>query len=313
MKLFGTRGKHCRTHPIFKVRKKRSGIHRMIAGLCVAYVMSVAAILMVSESPASATTNETTIEYASPSKLSYTTSNLSYLQQPRMRTTLEYAESMKNTESAVNTLATSLVSYSPMQTEIESSEPEETNESTQTTDTTTETTTEEVLTEENIVEPTPEPEPIPELEPEPVDYYHNGFNSSSSVLTTSNLSADQIEGMLSDYPGLDGLGSVIYQIEQENGVNAYYTLAVASLESGYGKSNLAQTKNNLFGMINCTFQSKTSCVEYFGELMNKYESRLGSENMTPAGINPTYCTSDTWAGKVTTLMNQWVNLANEMY
>lgn len=158
-------------------------------------------------------------------------------------------------------------------------------------------------------------EPEPEFPPEEdivEDYSHDDFNEDSSVMCFSGLSAEQIEGMLDNYPGLDGLGEAIYNVEQENGVNAYYTLAVASLESGYGTTSLARNKNNLFGMINCTFKSRQSCVAYFGELMIDYRDNHDI-TMTPNGINPRYCTSDEWAYKVTELMNQWVHKANEMY
>ena len=167
---------------------------------------------------------------------------------------------------------------------------------------------EEALT---VVETT---EPVVEeyIEPELIPYHQDDFNGDSSVMCMSGLTAEQIEGMLENYPGLSGLGEAIYNVEQENGVNAFYTLAVASLESGYGKSNLAVNKNNLFGLMGCSFDSKEECVAYFGRLMINYQDKHNI-TMTPNGINPRYCTTDSWASQITQLMNQWAHKANDFY
>lgn len=152
----------------------------------------------------------------------------------------------------------------------------------------------------------------PEPDPEPVSFHQDDFNRDSYVMCSSGLTADQIEGMLDDYPGLDGLGEAIYNIEQEYGVNAFYTLGVASLESGFGTSKLARNKNNLFGLTNCSFSTKEDCVAYFGRLMVNYQDKH-NVTMTPNGINPRYCESDVWARDVTSLMNQWARKANDLY
>lgn len=186
---------------------------------------------------------------------------------------------------------------------------------------------EPVLPEEEFIEPELPPQEVVEEEtpeeiieeeiveePEEViiDFYQEDFNRDSYVMCSSGLTADQIEGMLEDYSGLDGLGEAIYLIEEEYGVNAFYTLGVASLESGFGTSYLARNKNNLFGLMGCSFSTKSDCVDYFGRLMVNYQEKHNI-TMTPNGINPRYCESDDWAKKVTSLMNQWAHLANDMY
>lgn len=163
-----------------------------------------------------------------------------------------------------------------------------------------------------IVEATTEPVVEEYNEPEPTPFHQDDFNGDSSVMCMSGLTAEQIEGMLENRPGLSGLGEAIYNAEQESGVDAFYTLAVASLESGYGTSKLATNKNNLFGLMGCSFESKEDCVAYFGRLMINYRDKHDI-TMTPNGINPRYCTTDTWASKVTQLMNQWAHKANELY
>lgn len=150
-----------------------------------------------------------------------------------------------------------------------------------------------------------DPEPV---EPEP--FYHDRFTSDTTIMSKSGLTAEQIENLVKNYPGLSGLGKAIYDVETNNGVNAFYTLAVASLESGYGTSTMARRKNNLFGMMGCIFKEKSDSVHYFGKLMNDYQKYC---KMTPNGINPRYCTTSTWARDVTQIMNEWVVRACQLY
>lgn len=117
---------------------------------------------------------------------------------------------------------------------------------------------------------------------------------SQSVSTPSNLTAAQIE-IIFDGTALEGLGEAFVRIEKEDGVNAFFAIAVAKLESGNGKSRLAQRKNNLFG-LNATgneydnahsFKTKADSVEAFGLLIStKYVDR-GYTSI--AKINGKYC------------------------
>lgn len=145
-----------------------------------------------------------------------------------------------------------------------------------------------------------------------VDYNHDNVDKHFEVFSKSGLDAEQIEMLLTPYPDLHGLGSAIYNTEQEHGVNAYYTLGVLSLESGFGTSWLAKNKNNLFGMRNCTFQTPERSIDYFGRLMISYRDDRNL-TMTPNGINPTYCELDSWCWKVVSLMNKYINTANESF
>lgn len=148
-------------------------------------------------------------------------------------------------------------------------------------------------------------------EDEVIDYYYDEVTSSSSVKSSSGLTAEQIDKLL-EGTDLYGIGEAVYNVEQTNGINSHFTISVASLESGFGSSPLAKSKNNIFGMYNCSFKSFDSCVKYFGELMNDYEINHNI-TMTAEGINPRYCELDSWSGKVVTLMNQYIREANELY
>lgn len=148
-------------------------------------------------------------------------------------------------------------------------------------------------------------------EPVIVDYNYMNVNGSESVKVSSGLSAAQIDELLCG-TDLYGIGQEVYNVEINNGISAYFTIAVASLESGYGSSNLAKRANNIFGMLGCSFSSVSECVQYFGTLMNEYEY-LHNITMNVNGIAPRYCEGNLWAGKVVRLMNQYINKANSLY
>lgn len=156
--------------------------------------------------------------------------------------------------------------------------------------------------------------PVVDVEPViPPNYHYQQVDRTFNVMENqSGLTVEQLEILLEEYPGLADIADNVIGIEEEHGVNAFYTLAVASLESGYGTSKMAKNWNNLFGMMNCKFDSTSSGVDYFGRLMTKYQDSYNIL-MTVEGINPTYCELDSWAGKIVELMNQWIRKANDKF
>lgn len=188
--------------------------------------------------------------------------------------------------------------------EVVNAESEDTTENSDVVDET------EIVTEEEIIEESTE-EKIEIVEEEVIDYYHDTYTEDSSVKNLSGLIATQIDGLL-EGTELYGIGEAVYEIEQEYSIDAYFTISVASLESGFGSSELAHSKNNIFGMRNCSFDSYSASVRYFGKLMHSYEYDHDI-TMTPEGINPRYCELDSWHGKVVKLMNQYVREANNLY
>lgn len=101
---------------------------------------------------------------------------------------------------------------------------------------------------------------------------------TTTVKSDSRLTEEQIaqifEGtLLAD----QDLEKTILEIEQEYGINAYFTIAVMKLESGHGKSKIARDKNNLFGLNAIdgdaynkafSFETKGDSVEKFGQLIS---------------------------------------------
>lgn len=188
----------------------------------------------------------------------------------------------------------------PLPTETENEEDEES--------TTCECKKENEQTD-NAVEIEDEPA-IKAFQTDDVSINISNVNRSSYITNKSGLSVEQI-GMLIEGTNLSGIEDKVYQIEQEYNVNAIYTLAVASLESGYGTSNYATSRNNIFGLINKSFDSFDECVLYFGDLMYRYENTYNI-NMTLDDIGVVYCENPEWSTLITQLMNQYIRKANQL-
>ncbi|MMZ42254.1 Bifunctional autolysin precursor [compost metagenome] len=112
----------------------------------------------------------------------------------------------------------------------------------------------------------------------------------------SNLSVDEIYQIIKNTNlGGRSTAQAIYDVERENGVNAFFTIAVAKLESGNGNSRLAKGKNNLFG-LNATgdvyananrYPTKAASVRSFGHIIER--NYIDKGLTTVASVNRKYC------------------------
>ncbi|WP_424765629.1 glucosaminidase domain-containing protein [Paenibacillus sp. sgz302251] len=134
---------------------------------------------------------------------------------------------------------------------------------------------------------------------------------TSVVESDSGLTEDHIaiifEGTaLADYE----LEEAILEIEDEYGINAYFTIAVMKLESGNGKSKIAKNKNNLFGLNAIdgdqynrafSFETKADSVRRFGQLLSKHYVGKGLETIEQ--VAKKYCPANSkWSGLVKSIM-----------
>ena len=137
-----------------------------------------------------------------------------------------------------------------------------------------------------------------------LDRYRTSFlerEYSKDITAPSGLTADDLNALTAG-TGLEGLGEEFHAIEEENGVNAVFALSVAQLESGYGRSYMARADNNIFGMDQMSFSSKSECVRYFGSLMEKYYFNRGLQDVD--SISNVYCPPNpAWPVKVRQLMD----------
>lgn len=111
--------------------------------------------------------------------------------------------------------------------------------------------------------------------------------SESNLFNPSGLSISQFDSILLG-TALEGMGETVWNIEQEHNINGLLLLSVARSESGLGSSQMAKTKNNLFGMRvssgYISYASKKESMEAFASLMNR-----GYANMTLNQIAKKYC------------------------
>lgn len=106
------------------------------------------------------------------------------------------------------------------------------------------------------------------------------------------------------------LEQAILEIEEEYGINAYFTIAVMKLESGNGKSRLAKSKNNLFGLNAIdgdkynkafSFKTKGDSVRKFGQLLSK--NYVGKGLTTIEKVARKYCPANSkWSSLVKNIM-----------
>lgn len=111
--------------------------------------------------------------------------------------------------------------------------------------------------------------------------------SESNLFNPSGLSISQFDSILLG-TALEGMGETVWNIEQEHNINGLLLLSVARSESGLGSSQMAKTKNNLFGMRvssgYISYASKKESMEAFASLMNRVYA-----NMTLNQIAKKYC------------------------
>ena len=117
------------------------------------------------------------------------------------------------------------------------------------------------------------------------------------VTAPCGLSTEELEAVLK-YELKEYAGEFL-QAEEEYGINACFIAAVAAHESGWGQSDLAKNKNNLFGWKGRNgykeFESPERCIDFVAwKLSKKYISK-GLDTIDE--IAPVYCNVE-WGGYV---------------
>ncbi|GLX67959.1 glucosaminidase domain-containing protein [Paenibacillus glycanilyticus] len=136
---------------------------------------------------------------------------------------------------------------------------------------------------------------------------------TSSVESDSGLTEEHIAKLFEKTALANhGLEEAVLDIEEEYGINAYFTIAVMKLESGNGKSTLAKKKNNLFGLNAIdsdkynrafTFESKGDSVRKFGQLLAQNYVNKGYTTIDKVARK--YCpTNPNWASLVMNIMKR---------
>ena len=109
---------------------------------------------------------------------------------------------------------------------------------------------------------------------------------------------------------LEGIGEALVQAEAETGINALVLAAIIVHESGWGRSRLAQDKNNLAGLgvydgqeysAGIRFDSRAASIMYLARLLAMHYAPGGKHfggSHDLQGIGARYASDPRWAEKV---------------
>ncbi|KXY45445.1 N-acetylmuramoyl-L-alanine amidase [Bacillus cereus] len=148
------------------------------------------------------------------------------------------------------------------------------------------------------------------------------------VTLPSNVTAQEIEDFIGEFHSdspLIGNGQDFIKAQNEYGVNALYLAAHAILESGYGKSEIAYRKHNLFGLkafdwdpfANAKYlTSYGQSISYNADYVRKNYLEKGAPHFngyTLPDMNEKYATDKAWAGKIANIMERIKPFNNKDY
>lgn len=166
-------------------------------------------------------------------------------------------------------------------------------------------------------------------------------NSLASLDVTTELpklSTSQIEAIIKQHFGKSTViqpsdAQGIYDAQQQTGMSALAILGIGALESGYGTSNIAKKKNNIWGW-NATnsnpagnaksfSQMSQGAYEFANAYMKTYYNKYGAKSISDAGTgnNPAgkgYAYDDngnistSWATNVGNIMGKLYNTAKSV-
>lgn len=88
---------------------------------------------------------------------------------------------------------------------------------------------------------------------------------------------------------LEGYGQLFYDLENEYGINALFSISNAIVETGWGgDSYISRNRNNIYGLNNTVYyESKQDCIYYWYSLIkDKY---VGQGRKSIADIGAKYC------------------------
>ena len=133
-------------------------------------------------------------------------------------------------------------------------------------------------------------------------------STEMDVRMPSNATVEDLEKMLAGTK-LSGLGQAFVDAEKTYGVNALYMMGLAAEESGYGTSNYAVKRNNLYGWgavdsnpdLAKHFETKYSATQFVAfKLKQNYLTEGGAyhEGFTARSIDVHYCTDKQHADKI---------------
>lgn len=128
----------------------------------------------------------------------------------------------------------------------------------------------------------------------------------TGVTGKSGLTKEDLDYLLAGSP-MAGCSEAVLKIEEQHGVNAFFTISVAQAETQRGLTGTGKSKNNAFGIISSKggyryFNSLADSVIEFGGMMERVYISKGRNTISK--VHAIYTSSPNWAGNVTAVMNK---------
>lgn len=112
----------------------------------------------------------------------------------------------------------------------------------------------------------------------------------------------------------EGNEQTLIDLENNYGINAMFAMSVSTLESGFGRSDRAKTRNNYYGIeVPKVWDSLYSNTQYWGKLIKNHYVDEGRPSVW--SISSKYCppNANYWASFNSDKMNEFYNeLINKM-
>ena len=141
---------------------------------------------------------------------------------------------------------------------------------------------------------------------------YNPYN----LLEPSNITREEAYIML-EGTALQTLSNAYVYMEELYGVNAIYLMSLSAEESGWGRSQLAITHNNIGGIKSRNgwmyFSDWGECLDYKARLLkNQYLSENGDyfNGYSIWNVNIKYCEQNTWADDINSIAYGLLNKIN---
>ena len=141
---------------------------------------------------------------------------------------------------------------------------------------------------------------------------YNPYN----LLEPSNITREEVYIML-EGTALQTLSNAYVYMEELYGVNAIYLMSLSVEESGWGRSQLAITHNNIGGIKSSNgwmyFSDWGECLDYKARLLkNQYLSENGYyfNGYSIWNVNIEYCEQNTWADNINSIAYGLLNKIN---
>lgn len=141
---------------------------------------------------------------------------------------------------------------------------------------------------------------------------YNPYN----LLEPSNITREEVYIML-EGTALQTLSNAYVYMEELYGVNAIYLMSLSAEESGWGRSQLAITHNNIGGIKSSNgwmyFSDWGECLDYKARLLkNQYLSENGYyfNGYSIWNVNIKYCEQNTWADNINSIAYGLLNKIN---